>query len=145
MNSDVAATCGGDIDKFVGDEIFAVFTGEDGARRACKAALAIIGLCASRTEEFDGLSVGIGITEGMVIHGMMGSTRRADFTMIEDPVNTASRLCSLAKGGQILVSTEMRNAAVPAFTFAGPYRAKLKGKTDPQAVRFLRTESGRES
>ena len=137
--------CGGDIDKFVGDEVFAVFTGEGGERRACKAALAIVGLCASRAEEFDGLSVGIGITEGMVIHGMVGSARRADFTMIGDPVNTASRLCSLAKGGQILVSTELRNAAVPAFAFAGPYRAKLKGKTDPQTVWFLRAESGSET
>ena len=134
---------GGDIDKFVGDEVFAFFTGADGVRRACEASLAIVRLCASRAGEFDGLSVGIGITEGMVIHGMVGSARRADFTMIGDPVNTASRLCSLAKSGQILVSTEMRNAAVPDFIFAGPYSAKLKGKTDPQKVWFLRGQTGR--
>jgi adenylate cyclase len=137
--------CGGDIDKFVGDEVFAVFTGDDGARRSCRAALAIVGLCASKAEEFDNLNVGIGITDGMVIHGMVGSARRADFTMIGDPVNTASRLCSLAKGGQILVSTTMRNAAVPEFSFAGPYSAKLKGKVEPQKVWFLRAESGRKS
>jgi class 3 adenylate cyclase len=132
--------CGGDIDKFVGDEVFAVFAGEDAVRHSCRAALAIVGLCASKAEEFDNLSMGIGITDGMV-----GSARRADFTMIGDPVNTASRLCSLAKGGQILVSTTMRNAAVPEFSFKGPYSAKLKGKTDPQKVWFLQAESGRDA
>jgi adenylate cyclase len=143
--SRIILECGGDIDKFVGDEVFAVFTGEDMVRHSCRAALAIVELCASKAEEFDNLSVGIGITDGMVIHGMVGSARRADFTMIGDSVNTASRLCSLAKGGQILVSTTMRNAAVPEFSFKGPYSAKLKGKTDPQKVWFLQADTGRDA
>lgn len=143
--SAIIQECGGDIDKFVGDEVFAVFTGEGGVRRACRAAMAIVGICASKAEEFDHLSVGIGITEGTVIHGMVGSARRADFTMIGDPVNTASRLCSLAKSGQILVSTEIRNAAVPDFSFTGPYSAKLKGKTEPQKVWFMHGTLGKSS
>jgi len=133
---------GGDIDKFVGDEIVAVFAGEDGARRACRSALAIVRLCAEQAEEFDGLRVGLGIAEGSVIHGMVGSSRRADFTVIGDPVNTASRLCSLAKGGQILVSQEARESVDAAFSFAGPFAAKLKGKAEPQKVWFLQAEVG---
>ena len=133
---------GGDIDKFVGDEIVAVFTGNDGVRDACRSALAIVKLCADKAEEFESLTIGLGITEGMVVHGMVGSERRADFTVIGDTVNTASRLCSLAKGGQTLTSTAVRNLAVPAFAFAGPYAAKLKGKAEPQRVWILQGEAG---
>jgi class 3 adenylate cyclase len=39
----------------------------------------------------------------MVIHGMVGSSQRADFTVIGDPVNIAARLCGMAKRGQSLV------------------------------------------
>lgn len=96
-------SCGGDIDKFVGDEVVAVFAGGDAAERACLAAARIRSLVAERSEEFGGLAVGTGIASGMVILGMVGSRVRADFTVIGDPVNVAARLCSIARRGQILV------------------------------------------
>ena len=128
---------GGDIDKFVGDEIVAVFSGSDAPRRACAAASHIVRICREHSEEFDGLAVGVGIATGSVIHGMIGSVRRADFTVIGDSVNVASRLCGIAKGLQIVVTESTRDEAGPEFLFKGPYSARLKGKDKPARVWLL--------
>ncbi|MFH2113285.1 MAG: adenylate/guanylate cyclase domain-containing protein [Spirochaetota bacterium] len=101
--SRIISAVGGDIDKFVGDEIVAVFSGDKAPERACTAAVRIQRMVLARSAEFDGLAVGIGVATGLVIHGMVGSSQRADFTVIGDPVNIASRLCGMAKRGQSLV------------------------------------------
>jgi class 3 adenylate cyclase len=128
---------GGDIDKFVGDAVVAVFSGNDAPRRACAAALHIVRLCADSSEELDGLAVGVGVATGSVIHGMIGSARRADFTVIGDSVNVASRLCGIAKGMQIVVSDATKEEAGTGFLFKGPYSVKLKGKNERARVWLL--------
>jgi adenylate cyclase len=142
--SELIVENGGTIDKFVGDEIVAYFQDEDGPARACRTAIAIARFCAEGLSENDGLSVGMGIATGTVILGMVGSTRRADFTVIGDPVNVASRLCSLAKGGQAIVSDATRTRAAGEFAFRGPLAAKLKGKAAPQRVWILATGTAAE-
>ncbi len=87
--SEVIRRHGGDIDKFIGDEIVAVFSGETAPCSACAAALGIVLLCKRDAVEFEGLTVGAGIATGSVIQGMIGSIRRADFTVIGDSVNLA--------------------------------------------------------
>ncbi|HYW83960.1 MAG TPA: adenylate/guanylate cyclase domain-containing protein, partial [Spirochaetia bacterium] len=139
--SAIIQTNGGDIDKFVGDAVVAVFSGANAARSACAAALQIIRLCAESSREFDNLGVGIGVSTGSVIHGMIGSARRADFTVIGDSVNVASRLCGIAKGMQIIVSRATREAAGAGFLFKGPYSVKLKGKNEPARVWLLESKS----
>jgi adenylate cyclase len=139
--SAIIQTNGGDIDKFVGDAVVAVFSGADAPRSACAAALQIIRLCTESSREFDGLAVGIGVSTGAVIHGMIGSARRADFTVIGDSVNVASRLCGIAKGLQIIVSHATREAAGAGFLFGGPYSVKLKGKNEPARVWLLESEA----
>ena len=128
---------GGDIDKFVGDAVVAIFSGEGAARRACLASLQIVRLCARSPREYDGLQVGVGVSTGSVIHGMIGSTRRADYTVIGDSVNIASRLCGVAKGLQVVVSDVTRTEAGKEFRFRGPYSVKLKGKAEAQRVWLL--------
>jgi class 3 adenylate cyclase len=137
QQSAIIQSHGGDIDKFVGDAVVAVFSGADGARRACVASLQITRLCAERSREFDGLAVGVGVATGSVIHGMIGSVRRADFTVIGDSVNIASRLCGVAKALQIVVSDGTKTETAGAFLFKGPYSVKLKGKTEAQRVWLL--------
>jgi len=128
---------GGDIDKFVGDAVVAVFSGPDGARRACAAALQVTRLCAEAPADCDGLQIGVGLATGSVIHGMIGSVRRADFTVIGDSVNIASRLCGIARGNQAIVTDATRAQAGAGFVFKGPYSVKLKGKSGAQRVWLL--------
>jgi adenylate cyclase len=132
---------GGDIDKFVGDEIVAVFSGDDAPRRACAAVLRILRLCVENAKEMDNLTVGAGIASGSVIHGMIGSTRRADFTVIGDSVNIASRLCGMAKSMEAVVSDSTKTAVEGEFEFSGPYAVKLKGKAESQRVWVLTGEA----
>lgn len=134
----------GDVDKFVGDEVVAVFSGEDSPVRACAAALAIMETIREGRAAFDGLSLGAGIACGEVIQGMIGSARRADFTVIGASVNIAARLCALAKPGQILVARDARDAAgtSPGFSFKGPYKTSLKGVEGPSVLYVLEASGG---
>ncbi len=143
--AEIVARFGGDIDKFVGDEVVAVFAGDGAERRACEAALAILGEVAGSSGSYDSLSVGVGIATGQVIHGMVGSLRRADFTVLGDAVNVASRLCSAAAGGQALVCARSA-AGLPAglFELEGPRELALKGKAGPTLAYALLGKAGSE-
>ncbi|MEQ1856736.1 MAG: adenylate/guanylate cyclase domain-containing protein [Longimicrobiales bacterium] len=106
-------TEGGVVDKFIGDEVMAVFgapvTQEDHARRAVAAALRMrVGMSELnevRTARGDRpLGIGVGINSGVAVAGNMGSTNRLNYTVVGDAVNLASRLAGQARAGEILVS-----------------------------------------
>jgi class 3 adenylate cyclase len=122
----------GDIDKFVGDEVMAIFRGEDKELRAVQTAIetqqAMIAL-AKREKVFETLQIGIGINTGVVVVGNIGSRDRMDYTAIGDAVNTAARLCSNAKAGEILISETVKESLLPeTFEFSEPFSLPLKGK-----------------
>jgi len=95
----------GIIDKYVGDELVAIFEGPDMADNAILAAIqiqkAIRGL--SKTTDKN-IRIGIGINTGMAIVGNVGSEERMDHTVLGNNMNLGARLCSIAEPGQILVS-----------------------------------------
>ncbi len=132
---------GGYIDKFIGDAIMAVFRGDHHLDRAIEASLAlrrkIEGL---QPEQHDGLSffpkVAIGINSGEMISGNIGSAnlRRLDYTVIGDVVNTAQRLQSVAKPGQILISESSYQAVKESFNCSKTGEVVLKNKRDPMMV-----------
>src|SRR5919106_672989 len=127
-----------DIDKFVGDQIVAVFLGEDMVLNASLCALEIQDAMAALAREHPdwGLAVGIGINAGQVIMGAMGSSSRMDYTVLGDPVNLAARLCSHAARGQILLSADTYRTIAGRPELAAEPLAPIavKGKSEPVRV-----------
>jgi adenylate cyclase len=126
---------GGDVDKFVGDQILAVFQGVDAETNAVCCALAMQAKmrALSADRPIWNLTIGVGINTGEVIIGAMGSQERMDFTVLGREVNLAARLCSTADPGQILISEDTRRAltvretldlrALPALHIKGKSKA----------------------
>jgi adenylate cyclase len=127
---------GGDIDKFVGDELMAIFTGDGADKRAVLCAIDMLGAVAAARRTGETLSVGIGISSGDVIYGAVGHEERMDFTVIGDVVNIGARLCSVAGQDEILVSQTVREQAGehPDVEFAPGEPLALKGKSEPVPV-----------
>ncbi|MBZ0220793.1 MAG: HAMP domain-containing protein [Candidatus Methylomirabilis sp.] len=130
----------GTIDKFIGDAVMSVFGSpirslshlEQGVKAAMAVKLAVERMNSLRAERGEtALEMGIGLDAGEVIVGNMGSSVRMEYTAVGDPVNTASRLTDLARGGEILVSEFIYSrvaADVVAEEMRGVY---LKGFDKP--------------
>jgi class 3 adenylate cyclase len=127
---------GGDIDKFVGDALMAVFQGDDAARRAAACAVGLAGAVAAARLPGEELRVGVGVAVGEVVYGAIGSEARLDFTVIGDVVNTAARLCSAAGADEVLVTDEVRAAcgAGGGLGFDRREPMAVKGKRAPLVV-----------
>jgi adenylate cyclase len=109
LQADLVKRFHGDVDKFIGDAVFAHFSGADMAYDAIRCAVEIQRAVegASRTDtELPALSVGIGIATGEVIVGSIGSDDRLDYTAIGPAVNLSSRLCATAEPHEILLSED---------------------------------------
>jgi adenylate cyclase len=118
---------GGDIDKFVGDELMAIF---DNEYNALKCAFEMIVEVKKVNKKFNTpLFIGIGINTGEVIAGNIGSKNRLEYAVIGDTINLASRLCNIAKANMLLISestyTKVKNR-VKAKLIADQ---KIKGKS----------------
>jgi adenylate cyclase len=134
--ADAVGNFGGDIDKFVGDELMAVFQGANAEARAVLCATRMIDAVRRARREGESLSVGIGISSGDVVYGPIGHEDRMDYTVIGDVVNTGARLCAAASGDEIIVTESVRAAIGDledlAFDTAPPLA--VKGKREPLRV-----------
>ncbi len=111
---------GGVIDKFVGDEIMALFGApiqrSDSALQAVTSAFEMIDALAAWNRErqqkkLASVEMGIGIHTGEMLAGNMGAENRLNYTVIGSNVNLVARMCSAAKGMQILISEDTLNEA----------------------------------
>ena len=108
LQAEVVISAGGDVDKFVGDAVMAIFMDQkEGPRKAFECAREMLRrVHAETTAHGWPLALGVGIHSGRVVVGSIGSESRRDFTAIGHTVNLASRLCDKAEGWQILVSDQ---------------------------------------
>ena len=133
----------GTLDKFIGDEIMAVWGApipqEDHGERAVRAANEI----RSRLEVFNqqreaagetALQIGIGINSGQMVAGYSGASQTLSYTVLGDAVNVASRLCSHAKPKEVLISDALHDRALKEFEIEVREPVTFKGKSLPLGV-----------
>ena len=134
---------GGTLDKFMGDAVMAQWgapiTEADDADRALDAAVDMIRSLDKlnvrwQLQNRPQLKIGIGLNYGEAFAGNIGSERRLEFTVIGDTVNTASRLCAWAEGGEILLSLAFREALTREHQLIERPPLTLRGKTEPVVV-----------
>lgn len=129
----------GTLDKFVGDATMAVFNApfplEDYIFRAVCTAWDMKEGAAAIAEKFEkrfekSVAFGIGIHCGNAVVGNIGCEFRMDYTAIGDTVNTAARLESNAKQGQILISEQVYEAVQDRIEAEPIGELPLKGKSN---------------
>lgn len=138
--SEPIARHGGEILKFIGDGLLAIFPLSE--PKACanllhavtEARQAMIALNARN----DGtgrapLNYGIGVHVGDVMYGNIGSSTRLDFTVIGPAVNMASRLEALTKqlGKKVLLSRDFAGLVEREFELEHVGKYEVRGFSDP--------------
>ena len=143
--SHVIDTYGGVIDKYVGDEVMALFGAplpdEKAALKAVHCGFEILRVlddwnCQRVKEHMPIVEMGIGIHTGVVIAGNMGAENRLNYTVLGSNVNLASRLCSAAKPSEILIShmTKESDGVNEEFETKSLDKMVLKGFSEPIEV-----------
>ena len=139
---DVAASAiaanGGEVLKFIGDAVLAIFPLGEDAGAACRSALAAAQHALAQMADIDvgelaRPQIGIALHRGRVMYGNIGARDRLDFTVISSSVNEASRLEGLCKtlGPLVLGEAFVRTAQVAAVD-QGLHQ--LKGVGEPVRV-----------
>lgn len=135
---------GGEVLKFIGDEVMAVFpyacevSARDAAGQALLAARDVVArvatLSAAWRVEGEPLRVGIALHAGDVFFGNVGAQARLDFTVVGPAVNLASRIAGLTRdlGHDILVSEAIADSMGCRSGALGSYQ--VRGFEEPVAV-----------
>jgi adenylate cyclase len=121
------------VDKFVGDEVVALFVpgfaGADHADNAISAARDL--LRATRGGDAKPwIAVGAGVHTGVAYVGRVGEGDACDFTAVGDAANTTARLASSAGAGEVLVSASAAEAAGIDTTGLESRRLELRGRDE---------------
>jgi class 3 adenylate cyclase/CheY-like chemotaxis protein len=141
MGDEITAE-GGNIDKFIGDAIMAIFgapkTLDNPAVNGVRAAIRMVkalryldtsGITLPKT----GFGTGIGVNYGECVVGNIGFQNKQDYTVIGDTVNLASRLEGVTKYYQhpIIVSEYVYDIAKDHFIFRKVDSVRVLGKDRP--------------
>jgi class 3 adenylate cyclase len=134
---------GGEVLKFIGDGVLAIFPVGDRPREACDAALRAVAsakagmahLDTTRREQgLPTLSFGVALHLGEILWGNVGAADRLDFTAIGAAVNLVSRLEGLCRplGRTVLISGAVAEEASATLISLGAHT--LRGIAEPCAV-----------
>jgi len=140
--TDIIIEEGGFVDKFIGDEIVAVFGAPnplpDHAARACRATLRMAEAVKALQPAFreagcrTDIFARTGMCTGDVIIGNMGSESRMNYTAMGNTMNLGARIQGITKmyGAMVFVSRSTAEAAgVTEFVFREVDAVRVKGKT----------------
>ena len=135
LMTDIIFKHGGTLDKYIGDAIMAIFgapfSHKDDAVRAVRAAVEMreeLKNLMTRKDDSVKFNVRIGINTGDVVAGNIGSLQRMEYTVLGDAVNTAARLETMSKPGQILIGEQTYKLAKDFFEIKPVGKWKVKGK-----------------
>jgi adenylate cyclase len=127
------------VDKFVGDEVVALYlpiVGPEHPQLALRAAVEILEGTGHRDPEGPWVPVGVGVHTGSAYVGAVGSEHQREFTALGDAVNVAARLASFAGAGEVLV-TEDAYARGGGGEATESRSLELRGKTETTDVRVV--------
>jgi adenylate cyclase len=132
----------GFVDKFVGDEIVAMFmpllAGDEHAARGVETAMALLRATGHEDPAGPWVPVGAGVHTGTTWVGAVGDAQHTEVTVLGDSVNTTARLAAAAGAGEILVTAAAAAAAGIDDTGLERTRLELKGKQETTDVLRLR-------
>jgi adenylate cyclase len=128
----------GSVDKFVGDEVVAMFfplaTGPRHPAKAIEAAQGILRGTGHGTPAGPWLPVGAGVHTGQAWVGAIGDDAFVEMTALGDAVNVAARLASKAGAGEILVTASTADLAGIPTPASARRSLELKGKAEAVEV-----------
>lgn len=133
----------GTLDKYVGDEIMALFGVPVAQEDACIAAVECAVEMMLTLERFNAqrvqegkppIQIGIGMNTGVCVYGALGSSKTLQYTVIGDTVNTASRLCSVAKAGEVIISEATFRQAQHHIEAQPLPNVRVKGKEQELSI-----------
>ena len=130
---------GGVVEKFIGDEIMAMFgapiSHENDAERALRASLEMMdSLVEFNQKHLTSLGMHFGINTGIVVAGGLGSEGRQQYGVMGDTVNVAARLEDASETGQILVGPNTYRLTALQFEFESLASIRVKGKSEPVPI-----------
>ena len=137
---------GGEILKFIGDAVLAIFPVADDEAAACRRALnaareAIASIAEENHPRPTALAIGVALHVGDVFYGNVGGADRLDFTVIGAPVNEVCRLESLCKAlGVALLMTSAFRAHLADDDLVDLGEHTLRGVSTPTRVFGVRTD-----
>lgn len=136
------------VNKFMGDAALVIFGAPVDLPGHATAALSAARRIGVRlAEEVPQIQAGIGVATGTAVAGNLGERSRYEYTVIGDSVNSAARLCELAKEepGRVLVAEESVQAADPAErAFWEPAGSQLlRGRGEPTRTARLAPDGRR--
>ena len=133
---------GGTVDKFIGDEIMALYGApvahEDDPERALRTALEMMEVIKAFNQAHGtDLALHLGINTGLVIAGRIGAGDRGDYSVMGDAVNLAARLAAASSAGEIFVGPATHRQTHALFDFKAIAPLQLKGKEVPVQIYSL--------
>jgi adenylate cyclase len=124
---------GGEVEKFIGDGIVALFNSRgdqpDHAVRASKAALTLQSRFAALSEQHpDWPQMRVGVNSGEAVVREIGGAGHVAYPLVGDTVNTGARLESLAPAGGVLIGAETYEQLPPGAIVEERSGLRIKGK-----------------